>query len=142
MYKMQSAIIFKAIGWIDDVKACQQEIFLKEAIDVLQNLSGTERLNLNTLYNALDLRCGQKKFKIKIIWTPPCIKLQTVTEHKIRVHGKVNLTINFGNINYYQTAFVKMERPDGYSPAVDFLRLMHVLSEIHGKLLNNIQNTP
>ncbi|GFX26500.1 hypothetical protein TNCV_4535121 [Trichonephila clavipes] len=34
-----------------------------EAAEVLQTLPNTERLNLNSLYNALDLRFGQKYSK-------------------------------------------------------------------------------
>ncbi|GFX51651.1 retrovirus-related Pol polyprotein from transposon 412 [Trichonephila clavipes] len=40
--------------------------------------------------------------KVKSIWTPPCISLQIVTGDKIRVHGKVNITLRFGNINYWK----------------------------------------
>ncbi|GFV93578.1 uncharacterized protein TNCV_1988901 [Trichonephila clavipes] len=54
----------KADGWTEGVKACQLAASLRgEAAEVLQTLSDTERLNLNSLYNALDLRFGQKYSK-------------------------------------------------------------------------------
>ncbi|GFV21294.1 uncharacterized protein TNCV_4888891 [Trichonephila clavipes] len=46
------------------VKACQLAASLRgEAAEILQTLPDTERLNLNSLYNALDLRFGQKYSK-------------------------------------------------------------------------------
>ncbi|GFV82932.1 uncharacterized protein TNCV_1179471 [Trichonephila clavipes] len=46
------------------VKACQLASSLRgEDAEVLQTLRDTERLNLNSLYNALDLRFGQKYYK-------------------------------------------------------------------------------
>ncbi|KAF8771471.1 hypothetical protein HNY73_018890 [Argiope bruennichi] len=62
-----------------------------------------------------------RKLKSKIIWTPPCITLQTVTGDKIHVNGKVNLAIRFGNINYHHTAFVA-EITDPCILGLDFLR--------------------
>ncbi|GFX74680.1 retrovirus-related Pol polyprotein from transposon 412 [Trichonephila clavipes] len=44
--------------------------------------------------------------QVGIIWTPPCISLQTVTVDKIHVHGKANITIRIGNIDYYHTACI------------------------------------
>ncbi|GFX96439.1 retrovirus-related Pol polyprotein from transposon 412 [Trichonephila clavipes] len=41
--------------------------------------------------------------KLSIIWTPPCVFLQTVTGDKIQVHGKANVTLRkfrFGVIDY------------------------------------------
>ncbi|GFW18191.1 retrovirus-related Pol polyprotein from transposon 297 [Trichonephila clavipes] len=32
--------------------------------------------------------------QISIIWTPPCVSLQTVTGDKIEVHGKANITLS------------------------------------------------
>ncbi|GFW50765.1 retrovirus-related Pol polyprotein from transposon 412 [Trichonephila clavipes] len=32
--------------------------------------------------------------KLSIIWTPPCVSLQTVTGDKIQVHGKANVTVS------------------------------------------------
>ncbi|GFW30788.1 reverse transcriptase domain-containing protein [Trichonephila clavipes] len=29
---------------------------------------------------------------VKVIWTPPCVSMQTVTDGKICVHGKINFT--------------------------------------------------
>ncbi|GFX73298.1 retrovirus-related Pol polyprotein from transposon 412 [Trichonephila clavipes] len=31
--------------------------------------------------------------QVGIIWTPPCVSLQTVTGDKIQVHGKANITL-------------------------------------------------
>ncbi|KAF8793548.1 hypothetical protein HNY73_005013 [Argiope bruennichi] len=61
-----------------------------------------------------------RKLKSKIIWTPPCITLQTVTGDKIHVNGKVHLAIRFGNINYHHTAFVA-EITDPCILGLDFL---------------------
>ncbi|GFW20511.1 uncharacterized protein TNCV_4547781 [Trichonephila clavipes] len=44
----------------EEVKACQLVASLREAAEVLQTLTDRELLNLNSLYNALDLRFGQK----------------------------------------------------------------------------------
>ncbi|GFX60152.1 uncharacterized protein TNCV_4533131 [Trichonephila clavipes] len=64
VYKIQFCIISEANGWTEGVKACQLAATLRgEAAEVLQTLSDTERLNLNSLYNALDLRFGQKYSK-------------------------------------------------------------------------------
>ncbi|GFW66575.1 uncharacterized protein TNCV_3841141 [Trichonephila clavipes] len=55
------------------VKACQLAASLRgEAAEVLQTLPDTERLNLNSLYNALDLRFGQK-------YSKECARLQMKT---------------------------------------------------------------
>ncbi|GFX40080.1 uncharacterized protein TNCV_4317161, partial [Trichonephila clavipes] len=51
-------------GWTEGVKACQLAASLREeAAEILQTLPDTERLNLNSLYNALDLRFSQKYSK-------------------------------------------------------------------------------
>ncbi|GFV41339.1 retrovirus-related Pol polyprotein from transposon 412 [Trichonephila clavipes] len=44
--------------------------------------------------------------KLSIIWTPPCVSLQTVTGDKIQVHGKANVTLRFGNIDYHHMAYI------------------------------------
>ncbi|GFY44470.1 uncharacterized protein TNIN_45261 [Trichonephila inaurata madagascariensis] len=64
VYKTQFSIISEANGWTEGVKAYQLAAFLRgEAAEVLQTLPDTKRLNLNSLYNALDLRFGQKYSK-------------------------------------------------------------------------------
>ncbi|GFX81921.1 retrovirus-related Pol polyprotein from transposon 412 [Trichonephila clavipes] len=64
VYKTQFSIISEANGWIEGVKACQLAASLRgEAAKVLQTLPDTERLNLSSLYNALDLRFGQNYSK-------------------------------------------------------------------------------
>ncbi|GFV91172.1 uncharacterized protein TNCV_896931 [Trichonephila clavipes] len=64
VYKTQFSIISEANGWSEGVKACQLVASLRgEAAEVLQTLPDTEQLNLNSLYNALDLRFDQKYSK-------------------------------------------------------------------------------
>ncbi|GFU79685.1 uncharacterized protein TNCV_4036921 [Trichonephila clavipes] len=61
VYKIQLGIISEANQWPEAVKACQLVASLTgEDAEVLQTLTDTELLNLNSLYNALDLRFGQK----------------------------------------------------------------------------------
>ncbi|GFV49857.1 uncharacterized protein TNCV_1391391 [Trichonephila clavipes] len=61
VYKTQFSIISETNGWTEGAKACQLAASLRgEAAEILQTLPDTERLNLNSLYNALDLRFGQK----------------------------------------------------------------------------------
>ncbi|GFW61247.1 retrovirus-related Pol polyprotein from transposon 412 [Trichonephila clavipes] len=56
-----------------------------------------------------------------IIWRPPCISLQTVTCDKIQVHGKANVTLRFGNIGYYHTAYIA-DITDPCILGLDFLK--------------------
>ncbi|GFV00880.1 uncharacterized protein TNCV_1386941 [Trichonephila clavipes] len=64
VYKTQFSMISEANGWTEGVKACQLAASLRgEAAEVLQTLPDTERLNLNSLYNALDHRFGRKYSK-------------------------------------------------------------------------------
>ncbi|GFU22607.1 uncharacterized protein TNCV_1304831 [Trichonephila clavipes] len=60
VYKNQFSIISEANGWTEGVKACQLAASLRGEAAVLQTLPDTERLNLNSLYNALDLWFSQK----------------------------------------------------------------------------------
>ncbi|GFY02194.1 uncharacterized protein TNCV_5100531 [Trichonephila clavipes] len=60
----QFSIISEANGWTEGAKACQLAASLREeAAEVLQTLPDSERLNLNSLYNALDLWFGQNYSK-------------------------------------------------------------------------------
>ncbi|GFV89716.1 uncharacterized protein TNCV_827081 [Trichonephila clavipes] len=62
--KTQFSIISEANGWTEGVKACKLAASLRgEAAQILQTLPDTERLNLNSLYNALNLRFSQKYSK-------------------------------------------------------------------------------
>ncbi|GFU77272.1 uncharacterized protein TNCV_4853731 [Trichonephila clavipes] len=62
--------------WTEGVKACQLVASLRgEAAEVLQTLTDTELLNLNSLYNALDLRFGQK-------FSKDYARLQMKTRHQ------------------------------------------------------------
>ncbi|GFX83053.1 uncharacterized protein TNCV_5002011 [Trichonephila clavipes] len=66
VYKTHISIILETNGWTEGVKACQLAASLRgEAAEMLQTLDDTERLNLNSLYNALVLRFGQKYSKEK-----------------------------------------------------------------------------
>ncbi|GFW47063.1 uncharacterized protein TNCV_55171 [Trichonephila clavipes] len=61
VYKIQFGIISEANRCTEEVKSCQLVASLRgEAAEVLQTLTDTELLNFNSLYNALDLRFGQK----------------------------------------------------------------------------------
>ncbi|GFV19656.1 retrovirus-related Pol polyprotein from transposon 412 [Trichonephila clavipes] len=61
VYKIQFGIISEANRWTEEVKACQLVAsFRREAAEVLQTLTVTELLNLNSLFNARDLQFGQK----------------------------------------------------------------------------------
>ncbi|GFU22324.1 hypothetical protein NPIL_263551 [Nephila pilipes] len=42
----------------------------------------------------------------KLIFTPPCITFQTVTSDRNNVHGKVYLSIAFGNAMYNHMTYV------------------------------------
>ncbi|GFV21375.1 uncharacterized protein TNCV_2371321 [Trichonephila clavipes] len=65
VYKTQFSIISEANGLTEGVKACELAAsFRGVAAEILQTLPETERLNLNSLYNALDLRFSQKYSKV------------------------------------------------------------------------------
>ncbi|GFX11711.1 retrovirus-related Pol polyprotein from transposon 412 [Trichonephila clavipes] len=59
--------------------------------------------------------------KLSIIWTPPYASLQTVTGDKIHVHGKANVTLRFGNIDYHHTAYIA-DITDPCILGLDFLK--------------------
>ncbi|GFX69651.1 uncharacterized protein TNCV_1770201 [Trichonephila clavipes] len=64
VYKTQFSKISENNGWTEGVKTCQLVASLRvKAAEILQTLPDTERLNLNSLYNALDLRFSQKYSK-------------------------------------------------------------------------------
>ncbi|GFV49855.1 retrovirus-related Pol polyprotein from transposon 412 [Trichonephila clavipes] len=48
----------------------------------------------------------RKDLAQNIIWTPPCVSLQTVTGDKIQVYGKANVTLKFGNMDYHHTEYI------------------------------------
>ncbi|GFW03546.1 uncharacterized protein TNCV_3020581 [Trichonephila clavipes] len=61
VYKTQFSIISEANGWIEGVKACQLAASLREdPAEIMHTFPDTERLNLKSLYNALDLQYVQK----------------------------------------------------------------------------------
>ncbi|GFW94051.1 retrovirus-related Pol polyprotein from transposon 412 [Trichonephila clavipes] len=62
-----------------------------------------------------------KNSQVGIIWTPPCVFLQTVTGDKIQVHGKANITLRFGNIDYHHTAYIA-DITDPCILGLDFLK--------------------
>ena len=47
-----------------------------------------------------------KHLKGNILWTPPCVTLQTVTGDRIPIIGKMNIKIRFGNSSYEHSVFV------------------------------------
>ncbi|GFY18153.1 retrovirus-related Pol polyprotein from transposon 412 [Trichonephila clavipes] len=59
--------------------------------------------------------------QVGIIWTPPSVSLQTVTGDKIQVHGKANITLMFGNIDYRHTAYIA-DITDPCILGLDFLK--------------------
>ncbi|GFY44469.1 retrovirus-related Pol polyprotein from transposon 412 [Trichonephila inaurata madagascariensis] len=59
--------------------------------------------------------------KFSIIRTPPYVSLQTVTGDKIQVHGKANVTLKFGNIDYHHSAYIT-DITDPYILGLDFLK--------------------
>ncbi|GFX64795.1 uncharacterized protein TNCV_4192901 [Trichonephila clavipes] len=64
VYKTQFFIISEANEWTEGMKACQLAVSLtEEAAEILQTLPDPDRLNLNSLYNALDLPFSQKYSK-------------------------------------------------------------------------------
>ncbi|GFY31775.1 uncharacterized protein TNCV_4200841 [Trichonephila clavipes] len=57
VYKIQFGVFSESNRWTEGVKVCQLVASLREeAAEVLQTLTDTELLNLNSVYNALDLR--------------------------------------------------------------------------------------
>ncbi|GFY22866.1 uncharacterized protein TNCV_2181271 [Trichonephila clavipes] len=76
VYEIQFGIILEANRRTEENKACQQVASLRgEAAEVFQTLTDTELLNLNSLYNALDLRFGQK-------FSKDYARLQMKTRHQ------------------------------------------------------------
>ncbi|GFT38000.1 uncharacterized protein TNCV_4763911 [Trichonephila clavipes] len=64
VYKTQFSIISEANGWTEEVKAFQLAASIRvEAAEILQTIPDTVRLNLNSLYNSLNVRFGQKYSK-------------------------------------------------------------------------------
>ncbi|GFW28489.1 retrovirus-related Pol polyprotein from transposon 412 [Trichonephila clavipes] len=63
----------------------------------------------------------RKDLAQNIIWTPPCVSLQTVTGDKIQVYGKANVTLRFGNIDYHHTAYIA-DITDPCILGLDFLK--------------------
>ncbi|GFY02062.1 retrovirus-related Pol polyprotein from transposon 412 [Trichonephila clavipes] len=59
--------------------------------------------------------------QVSIIWTPPCVSLQTVTGDKIPVHGKANITLRFGNIDYHHAVYIE-DITDPSILGLDFLK--------------------
>ncbi|GFW77444.1 uncharacterized protein TNCV_2498371 [Trichonephila clavipes] len=76
VYKIKFGIISEANRWTEEVIACQLVASLRgEAAEVLPTLNDTEPLNLNFLYNALDLWFGKK-------FSKDYARLQMKTRHQ------------------------------------------------------------
>ena len=72
----------------------------------------------------------------KLIWTPPCVTLQTVTGDKINVHGKVHLGIAFGDAIYHHMACIA-DISDQFILGLDFLRENNFKLEFKKKQLHS-----
>ncbi|GFY02092.1 hypothetical protein TNCV_5099531 [Trichonephila clavipes] len=55
--------------------------------------------------------------QVSIIWTPPCVSLQTVTGDKIPVHGKANITLRTSEY-FGRTRLTKHRKDTGEHPPV------------------------
>ena len=75
----------------------------------------------------------------KLIWTPPCVTLQTLIGDKINVRGIVNLNIAFGNCTYHHVAYVA-EIIDPYILGLDFLRENNYVSDFKNNELHSIED--
>ncbi|GFS96554.1 retrovirus-related Pol polyprotein from transposon 412 [Trichonephila clavipes] len=62
-----------------------------------------------------------QKLKEKLIWTPPCVVLQTVTGEKIDIHGKLKVKIQFGDTTYQHAVYVA-DIADPFILGLDFLK--------------------
>ncbi|GFW61295.1 gag-Pol polyprotein [Trichonephila clavipes] len=64
VYKTQFSIVADANQWDSQTKACQLAASLRaDAADILQTLPETQRLDIDALVNALELRFGEKCVK-------------------------------------------------------------------------------
>ncbi|GFX19137.1 retrovirus-related Pol polyprotein from transposon 412 [Trichonephila clavipes] len=64
VYKTQFSIVADANQWYSQTKACQLAASLRaDAVDILQTLPETQRLDFDALVNALELRFGEKCVK-------------------------------------------------------------------------------
>ncbi|GFY00624.1 uncharacterized protein TNCV_2140181 [Trichonephila clavipes] len=64
VYKTQFSIVADANQWDSQTKACQSAASLRaDAADILQTLPETQRLDIDALVNALELRFGEKCVK-------------------------------------------------------------------------------
>ncbi|GFX71472.1 retrovirus-related Pol polyprotein from transposon 412 [Trichonephila clavipes] len=71
---------------------------------------------------------------------PPCVSLETVTDDKIQVQGKANVTLRFGNIDHHHTAYIA-DITDPCILGLDFLKnnnfeLDFENSNVHSKFEN------
>ncbi|GFT19527.1 retrovirus-related Pol polyprotein from transposon opus [Nephila pilipes] len=72
----------------------------------------------------------------KIIWTPPCVTLQTVNGDKIPVIGKMNIKITFGNNAYSHTVYVA-KITDNFILGLDFLEKYNFILEFKDSSLHS-----
>ncbi|GBM82540.1 hypothetical protein AVEN_29328-1 [Araneus ventricosus] len=73
----------------------------------------------------------------KILWTPPCITLQTVTGDKIQIIGKMNIKIRFGNASYDHSVYV-VETADNFILELDFLKKYNFILDFKENSLNSV----
>ncbi|GFT52814.1 retrovirus-related Pol polyprotein from transposon 412, partial [Nephila pilipes] len=72
----------------------------------------------------------------KIIWTLPCVILQTVTGDKIPIIGKMNIKITFGNNAYSHTVYVA-KITDNFILGLDFLEKCNFILDIKDSSLHS-----
>lgn len=77
-----------------------------------------------------------RKLNEEILWTPPCVTLQTVTGDKIPINGKVNIKIRFGNTYYDHTVFVA-EISDIFILGLDFLKKYNFVLDFKNNSLHS-----
>ncbi|GBN52165.1 hypothetical protein AVEN_106182-1 [Araneus ventricosus] len=72
----------------------------------------------------------------KILWTPPCVTLQTVIGDKILIAGKMNIKIRFGNVSYDHTIYVA-EITDNFILGLDFLKKYNFIPDFKDNYLHS-----
>ncbi|GFY23820.1 uncharacterized protein TNCV_3536141 [Trichonephila clavipes] len=108
VYKTQFCIISEANGWTGGAKACQLAASLRgEAAEILQTLPDVERLNLNSLYSALDLQFG-KKYSKEYALLQMKTRLQKTGENLQEYASEVERLANFAFSNHSANKAVRM----------------------------------
>ena len=77
-----------------------------------------------------------QQFEEKLIWTPPCVTLQTVSGEKIDIHGKLNVNVTFGSVAYHHTAYVA-DIVDTCILGLDFLKKYNFSLDFKNNVLHS-----